>query len=63
MPTKTLFQTLELGTGTWTLEVVIADATTHVMKPQTDEDERRAIVPADPWWELAATTMLKGVYR
>ena len=61
MPTKTLFQKLELTTGTWTIEVVQPDVTTQVIKTPSREVEQTLLLPVDPWWELADTTIIKGV--
>lgn len=66
MPTRTLFQTLELPSGTWTIETVFTP------KPPTDNDVRTAL-PADPWADApiahdsagralyAQTLVMKGV--
>jgi hypothetical protein len=44
--TKTLFHTLKLHTGTWTIEVVHREATTHIYMPR---HAAREALPADPW--------------
>lgn len=47
LKTKTLFQTLELETGTWTIEIVHTEGTTQINVPRPSRVE--AMVPDDPW--------------
>ena len=76
MPTQTLFQTLELASGTWTIEVVASEATTRVFTPKVPAVEQiRARMPADPWADepitydsagralYSQTLIMKGVVR
>lgn len=46
MKTKTLFHTLKLDTGTWTIEIVHNEGTTRIYTPRHAE---REAIPADPW--------------
>jgi hypothetical protein len=55
MITKTLFQTLELDTGTWTIEVVHGEATTHVRLPKVYVSANA--MPVDPWADIAPLTI------
>lgn len=62
MPTKTLIQTLQLSTGTWTIEVSQKPSsaeTRRLIAPWTDE--RTLITPVDPWINKAETIIMKGV--
>lgn len=63
MPTTTLFQTLKLNTGTWTIEIVYDGAPARDDTGAVKGDDVRNKPPADPWWDKAHTTIIKEVIK
>lgn len=53
MKTKTLVHTIFLETGTWTIDIVHTEATTHIYLPRHAAREQ---LPADPWSDIAPIT-------
>jgi hypothetical protein len=47
---KTLVHTIVLDTGTWTIDIVHREATTHVYMPRHAVREQ---MPVDPWSDIA----------
>lgn len=58
MNTTTLFKTLVLPTGTWTIEIVHSAGTTQIQLPKVEVDEYT--LPADPWADEPITHDVTG---